>query len=189
MTDKEIIRNLLASEPRTIDEVRSWIRLSCVPYRTQLGTVLEDVEQQVLLELTISLRKNQFRGRSGFRTFIRACSHHRCIDEIRRMSRRSMGDIDGMTLQSSTPSVLDELAFDEQVALALRVQEEMPEGCRELWDLLQQGLSYREMSRRLGVAEGTLRVRVLRCRKQALETRSRHLEADPGNKSPEPSTR
>ncbi len=81
------------------------------------------------------------------------------------MSRRTWVDIDGITLQSSTPSILEEITFDEEVALALRVQAEMSEGCRELWNLLQQGLSYREMSRQSGVAEGTLRVRVLRCRK------------------------
>jgi DNA-directed RNA polymerase specialized sigma24 family protein len=33
------------------------------------------------------------------------------------------------------------------------------------------GLTYREMSSRTEVAEGALRVRVLRCRKRALELR------------------
>jgi RNA polymerase sigma factor (sigma-70 family) len=188
VTDKETIRELLAGEPSTVDEVRGWIQLACVPYRNQLGNVLEDVEQQVLLELTITLRKQRFKGGSSLRTFVRACSHHRCIDEIRRMSRRTWVDIDGMTLESRSPSVLDEITFDEEVALALRVQEEMSEGCRELWSLLQNGLSYREMSRQLGVAEGTLRVRVLRCRKQAQDTRARLVEGNPGNESPEPST-
>ncbi|MGB5401333.1 MAG: sigma-70 family RNA polymerase sigma factor [Thermoanaerobaculia bacterium] len=188
MSDKDTIRELLAGEPDTVDEVRSWIQLACVPHRNQLGNILEDLEQQVLLELTITLRKGRFKGTSSLRTFVRACRHHRCIDEIRRMSRRTWVDIDGITLQSSTPSILEEITFDEEVALALRVQAEMSEGCRELWNLLQQGLSYREMSRQLGVAEGTLRVRVLRCRKQALDTRARLVEGNSGNKSPEPST-
>jgi DNA-directed RNA polymerase specialized sigma24 family protein len=52
----------------------------------------------------------------------------------------------------------------------------MPESCRELWRMLEQGMPYQEMSRRLRVAEGTLRVRVLRCRRQALASRDRILQ-------------
>ena len=39
--------------------------------------------------------------------------------------------------------------------------------CQRLWDMLLDGLNYRQMSADLDVAEGTLRVRVLRCRQQA----------------------
>ena len=47
--------------------------------------------------------------------------------------------------------------------------------CRELWRMLVLGLSYREMSLRLQVAEGTLRVRVLRCRERAVASRAELL--------------
>jgi DNA-directed RNA polymerase specialized sigma24 family protein len=43
------------------------------------------------------------------------------------------------------------------------------------------GLSYREMSDRTGVAEGTLRVRVLRCRKRAIELRAELLGSTVAN--------
>ena len=36
-----------------------------------------------------------------------------------------------------------------------------------MWRMIVAGFSYREMSLRLNVAEGTLRVRVLRCRERA----------------------
>ena len=39
------------------------------------------------------------------------------------------------------------------------------------WRLIAMGHSYREMSQRMGVAEGTLRVRVLRCREKAVAVR------------------
>jgi DNA-directed RNA polymerase specialized sigma24 family protein len=41
--------------------------------------------------------------------------------------------------------------------------------------MIHAGLSYREMSSRLGVAEGTLRVRVLRCREKAVAVRAELL--------------
>ena len=42
--------------------------------------------------------------------------------------------------------------------------------------MILDGLSYQEMSERLSTAEGTLRVRVLRCRKKAVEARDRLIE-------------
>ena len=47
-----------------------------------------------------------------------------------------------------------------------------PRDCRELWRMILAGLSYREMSQRMSVAEGTLRVRVLRCREKASAVRN-----------------
>ena len=41
--------------------------------------------------------------------------------------------------------------------------------------LLFDGLSYREMGEELAVKEGALRVRVLRCRKKAIEVREELL--------------
>jgi RNA polymerase sigma factor (sigma-70 family) len=59
--------------------------------------------------------------------------------------------------------------------LLLRVLDRVPADCRELWRMIHAGLSYREMSTRLGVAEGTLRVRVLRCREKAVAVRAELL--------------
>ena len=89
--------------------------------------------------------------------------------------------IDQIELTSLAPSALDQLTRVEAAEVALRVQESMPDSCRELWSLLEEGLQYREMSRRLGVSEGALRARMLRCRRKALELRQR-LAKKPRNK-------
>ena len=49
------------------------------------------------------------------------------------------------------------------------------------WKMIVIGHSYREMSQRLGVAEGTLRVRVLRCREKAVAARHDLLGTGSGN--------
>ena len=70
----------------------------------------------------------------------------------------------------------------EDKDLLLRVLDRVPQDCRELWRMIVAGLSYREMSLRMSVAEGTLRVRVLRCREKAVAARrGQLLEARPGN--------
>lgn len=176
MDDDALISRLLAGDPETVALVRAWMRATFTPYRTRLADDLEDLEQEILLELTQALRQERFQARSRLRTYVRTYVHHKCIDRLRAMSRRQWVDVDDLELPSRSPSPLDALANAEATDLALRVFEEMPESCRELWRMLEQGMPYQEMSRRLRVAEGTLRVRVLRCRRQALASRDRILQ-------------
>jgi DNA-directed RNA polymerase specialized sigma24 family protein len=72
-----------------------------------------------------------------------------------------------------------------ELDLLLRVVDRASPDCRDLWKMIVLGLSYKEMSGRLGVAEGTLRVRVLRCRERAIALRS-ELMAGPVPKKAEP---
>ena len=54
----------------------------------------------------------------------------------------------------------------------------MSEECWRLWAMILEGLSYREMSDRVQVSKGALQVRVLRCRKRAMELREELLAAE-----------
>ena len=56
--------------------------------------------------------------------------------------------------------------------------EGMSRECRDLWGLILAGLSYREIGTRLGVTEGALRVRALRCRQRAAEVAGRNIVAE-----------
>jgi RNA polymerase sigma factor (sigma-70 family) len=173
--DAAVISRLLAGDAETVEQVRSWIRFAYQPYRRRLAADLEDVEQETLLDVSSALREGRFHARSSFRTYVRTYVHHKCIDRIRALDRRDWLDVDDLELASAAPSPADRLASSETADLALRVFEEMPESCRELWRMLEQGMRYREMSRRLGIAEGALRARVLRCRRRALEMRDELL--------------
>lgn len=171
--DAALVSRLLAGDRDVVELTRVWMRGAFTLYRTRLAADLEDLEQEILLELTGALREGRFRGQSRLRTYVRTYVHHKCIDRLRALARREWVDVADLDLPSAAPSPLDRLASSETAALALRVLEEMPESCRELWQMLEQGMRYREMSERLGVAEGTLRARVLRCRRQAVELRAK----------------
>jgi len=145
------------------------------PYRSRLTSELEDLEQEILLALIQDLRADRFRRHSSLRTYVRTYVHHKCIDRLRAQNRRNWVDIEEFELRSTEPGAFELLSRRESAELATRVLARMPESCRELWRLLMQGLSYQKMSEILGVAEGTLRVRVLRCRKRATEERKRLL--------------
>ncbi len=176
MKDAAVIARLLEGDPEAVDLVRGWIQASCGTYRGRLAAELEDLEQDILVDLTVALRQDRFQSRSRLRTYVRTYVHHKCIDRLRALGRRQWVNIDDLELPSRSRSALDALSMAEAAGIALRVVEEMPESCRELWRMLQQGMRYREMSERLGIATGTLRARVLRCRRRALEARRRLLE-------------
>jgi RNA polymerase sigma factor (sigma-70 family) len=153
--------------------VRAWIRVAFGPYRARLAEELEDLEQEILLELLVALRERRYEGRASFRTYVHTVVHHKCIDLIRARRRRSFVELEEIDPPAAGTSALERLSEAQARDLALRVLAEMPESCRELWRMIQEGLSYREMSARLGVAEGALRVRVLRCRRRAVALRER----------------
>jgi RNA polymerase sigma factor (sigma-70 family) len=171
--DQVLIDQLLNGDPDVVELVRAWIQAAFIPYRQRLEGDREDLEQEILLQVLEALRAGRFGGQSQLRTYVRTFVHHKAVDRLRAARRREWLDVDSLDLPSPSPSALVEMERFERVDIALRVLEEMPEPCRELWRMLQQGLRYQEMSRRLGIAEGTLRARVLRCRQRALEARQR----------------
>ena len=171
--DKAFIADLLGGDPETVQQTRGWIRGAFTPFRQRLAAELEDLEQEILLDLTQALREDRFHGQCRLRTYVRTYVHHKSIDLVRAQDRREIVDLGELDLTSDSPTALDSISRAEELEMALRVAEEMPENCRELWQMLERGLRYQEMSRQLGVAEGTLRARVLRCRRRALELRDR----------------
>lgn len=170
--DDALIDRLLDGDPGVVKVLRGWIRATFQPYRARLAPELEDLEQEILLDLTRALREDRFHRRCRLRTYVRTYVHHKAIDRLRARSRHEWVALDDLELPSPAPTALEELSRSEAVELALRVLEQVPDSCRELWQMLQQGMQYREMSRRLGISEGTLRARVLRCRRRALELRA-----------------
>lgn len=176
MDDSDLISGFLDGRRENVALLRSWIRAAVQSFRSHVAGEVEDLEQEILLELTQALRQESYRRQSQLRTYVRSYAHHKCIDRLRAARRREWVPIEQLEhLPSQGPSAVDTLVKVETTEIALRVVAEMPESCRELWRMLEEGLSYREMSRRLEVKEGALRARVLRCRRRALELRQQQF--------------
>jgi RNA polymerase sigma-70 factor (ECF subfamily) len=140
------------------------------------------VLQDVRLEVTRLLGEGKFRGESSLRTYLWRVVSHTCLDQIRSQGKWQWADLevleqeDGRAAGPPRPAVDDPVERD----LLLRVLDRASQECRGLWKMLVLGFSYREMSLRLEVAEGTLRVRVLRCRERAVALRDELLEGRGG---------
>lgn len=176
--DAQLVDSYLAGHSDAISTLEGWIQRAAQPYRRRLSTHWDDVLQDVRLEVTRLLRKEAFRGESALKTYLWRVVCHTCLDRIRSRARWRWTEIDALEGWEADALLGDE---DERLRpeakdLLLRVLDRVSEDCKALWKMILAGLSYREMSSRTGVGEGALRVRVLRCRKRALELRDGLLE-------------
>ena len=172
--DETIVAGFLNGESEAVDTVDGWIARAASPFRRRLAAHWDDVLQAARMEVTRLLRQGKFRGDSGLKTYLWQVVNHTCINHLRSLSRAPTVDVEDLCREpaSAEGSPLEHVLQKESEGLLLRVLEQMPAGCRDLWGMILAGLSYREMSRRQGVSEGALRVKVLRCRKAAVAARA-----------------
>jgi RNA polymerase sigma-70 factor (ECF subfamily) len=171
--DREIVSRYLRGEKEAVETVDGWISSAAWPYKRRLADRWDDVLQEVRLEITRLLRSGTFRGESSLRTYLWRVVSHTCLDQIRAQSKWKWADPDNLDQEKELVSTGPDISGrQEDKDLLLRVLDRVPQDCRELWRMIVAGLSYREMSLRTQVTEGTLRVRVLRCREKAVAARS-----------------
>lgn len=169
--DSELIQGFLKGETEAVEAVRGWITRAAYPFRARLSHAWDDLLQEIYLELVRALRQGRFRGESSLKTYVWRTAGYVAIGKLRKQTRwtESQQRLE-RTGGSTTPaSPLDLLLRQEAHDVRLEVLGRVPEECRRMWRWIVEGRSYRQMSRRLGVTEGTLRVRVLRCRRRLIE--------------------
>lgn len=170
---EDFIQAYLEGDPASVAEVDDWIQAAARSYFRRLASQWDDVLQDVRLEVFRALGRGEFRGEAQLRTYVWRVVSHSCLDRIRSASRWRWTDVE----TSSEAQAIGEIRQTgrtvsvETADLVGRVLAEVSEDCRGLWRMIVEGLTYREMSDKLGVSEGALRVRVLRCRRRAAEIR------------------
>jgi RNA polymerase sigma-70 factor (ECF subfamily) len=181
-TDQEMVTRFLKGESEAVGTVDGWISRAAWPYQRRLADRWDDVLQDVRLEVTRLLGEGKFRGESSLRTYLWRVVSNTCLDQLRAQSKWKWADLDTLD-QGEGPAAAFHVPTSnrEDRDLLLRVLERVSQDCREMWRMILAGLSYKEMSVRLNVAEGTLRVRVLRCREKAAALRRDLLDGGTAN--------
>jgi RNA polymerase sigma-70 factor, ECF subfamily len=180
--DREMVARFLRGEREAVGTVDGWISRAAWPYQRRLADHWDDVLQDVRLEVTRLLTEGKFRGESSLRTYLWRVVSHTCLDQIRAQNKWKWAELDALEQGESPAGVVQAPdSSREDRDLLFRVLERVPQECRQMWRMIVTGLSYKEMSLRLKVAEGTLRVRVLRCREKATAMRREILGGGPGN--------
>lgn len=179
--DQEIITRFLQREAGAIRVIEGWIARAASPFRQRLANQWEDTLQEALLEVTRLFERGAFRGEASLKTYIWRVVNHACLKQLRAQTKSNYVDLDNLA-ELSGPAEdlpLQRLLRKEAGQLLLQVLAEMPPECCGLWRMILDGLSYQQMSQQLGASEGALRVKVLRCRKRAVELRQQ-LEKERG---------
>jgi RNA polymerase sigma factor (sigma-70 family) len=168
--DAETAAGFLRGDGDAVATVDRWIAGAASPFRSRLGPDWHDLLQEARIEILRLLRKSAWRGEARLKTYVWQVVGHTCLDAMRRRKRRpAMEPVDAdAPLPSVEPSPLDRLMDEDSRRRLLAALEAVPADCRDLWRLVLSGLSYQQISARMGVAEGALRVRAYRCRKRAI---------------------
>ncbi len=169
-SDAELIARFLNGDGETVELINGWTVRAAAPFRRRLDSEWEDVVQEVRLEVVRLLQSGQYRGEASLRTYLWQVTAHTCLDALRRFQRRPSAepvDLDA-SIVARDPSPLARVLDRERERVLLAALESMSRECRELWNMVLSGLSYREVSLRLGVSEGALRVRAHRCRQRVV---------------------
>ena len=172
--DRDMVTRFLRGDSDAVATLDGWISRAAWPYQRRLAHRWEDVLQDVRLEVTRLLGEGKFRGESSLRTYLWRVVSHTCLDQIRSQGKWQFTDLETVDQEDGRAAGPLRVAVDDPAErdLLMRVLDRASADCRDLWKMLLLGLSYKEMSQRLDVAEGTLRVRVLRCRERAIALRS-----------------
>lgn len=124
---------------------------------------LDDVIQEAYLRL-LRVRQRQADGIRNVRTFLYGIARHVAIESYRQ--RRHFSDIpvndlpDSPTTQAAA-DVVQIVSHNQELALVVEAVKTLPERCRQVVMLrTQEGLSYKEIAARLGLAEETVRVQM-----------------------------
>ncbi|HUD70600.1 MAG TPA: RNA polymerase sigma factor [Dongiaceae bacterium] len=173
--DRRVIRGYLDGATDAIGVVDGWIdtvlKSECNGQRNDW----DDLRQEVRIRVLANLRGGHFHGDSGLRTYVHRIARNTAIDHWRRAGaerarvERSAGD--------GVPPV--DAPGDQRLAsrdLLRKIVDALTPEERLLLTLVHvRARSYADIARDLGVAEGTVKARVFRCRARLLELRKRLL--------------
>lgn len=165
LSDDELIEGYKAGAPEAFQHVDRWIQMVVRSRNWGLYDHQEDIIQDIRRRLYENLIYDRFRRGSSLKTYVVQISKYVCIEFLRQKIRHQASDIDSMQLRDPAAGPHRDLEVSQQAELAQEAMAQMPEGCRELFDMIfKQELPYQEISQRLGIAEGTVKSRAWRCR-------------------------
>lgn len=184
MSSAALIAGFLKGESDCHAQVDRWIHEVLSHRRLALGADLEDVAQEVRRKLLLSFRAERFRGESSLRTYVWKAAQRAAIDHGRGRRRRPSVPLEWARPPMSADTADGDVAARDRRAIFQRVLERIDEDCRRLWSLIAfDELPYAEIAHRMGISEGNVKVRALRCRAKATEI-VQALVTPPGTERP-----
>jgi len=174
--DKKLIEGYLKGQQREFFEITSWISTVVKNEYWGLKEYWDDIIQDVRMKLYINLKGEKFRYTSSLKTYVYRIAKYTCIDYLRRKYRAEEVSTDFIELEEEKDAFAA-LLQKEQQQIVRQIFFELSETCRKILQMVfVEKLSYKEISSRLNIAEGTVKSRVSRCIEKAIQLRKKFLE-------------
>jgi RNA polymerase sigma-70 factor (ECF subfamily) len=163
--DSLLVARIAAGDDRAlaaaVDEVGGAVYAAAVAVLGDRAAA-EDVVQDVFVGLWCHPERYD-EGRGSLRTFLVMCGRHRAHDllrsELRRIGREER--LDRLTPRPRQPSPLEQVGDADTASAVHAAVRQLPPEQQEVVELAYfRGLSYREVARVTGLAEGTAKSRV-----------------------------
>jgi RNA polymerase sigma-70 factor (ECF subfamily) len=184
MDDAGLIAGYLAGEGECHRQVGRWIDEVLRSRSLGLSAEREDAAQETHRRLLLALRDGRFEGRASMRTYVWRVAQSVAIDHLRARARRPAQSLDDVPEPIAEQDGPDRpLEREERRRIFGRVLEALGEECRRLWAMaVFEELPYAAIARRMGINEGAVKVRALRCRARASEIYQRLVTSPPAGR-------
>jgi RNA polymerase sigma-70 factor (ECF subfamily) len=161
-TAEEEISAFLAGDPAFHELIRAGVRRAVRSFRFAPADVEEEIVQETLTRVFVSLSEGSFRGEASLATFAQRVARYVYLEQIRR--RRFVSEVaDSKPDPGAGPE--EHLLRAEDHRRNLRTLVNLSPECRELFRLIfVEELTYAEVGARLGISDTAVKLRVHRCR-------------------------
>jgi RNA polymerase sigma factor (sigma-70 family) len=135
---------------RTVGPLRRWAR-GRLPYYARAGANTEDVVQDAVMRALARVDHFEHRSVDGMQKYLRESVRNRIRDEVRRVTRRGVGEELPESLHSHGYSPLEELILKERSERYLEALRTLkPQDRMAIIFRLEQQLSFDEIATKLG---------------------------------------
>lgn len=178
--DRDLIRAFLDGDAEAHRVLDGWIAAALNGSFRSIYCERDDLLQEARLRVLRNLKAGQFAGASGLRTYVHRIARNTAVDRMRiayRLKRESISA--AATLEWRAAPLRDQSASLIAGDLMNKVLAGLSASDRGLVAMIfEQQLSCAEVARRLGISEGAVKVRVLRCRDRLLKRRRELLGSE-----------
>jgi RNA polymerase sigma factor, sigma-70 family len=171
--ERQLIDRYLDGDPSAAGTLDGWIEIALREGHRSLREDWDDLRQEIQARVLRNLTRGLFNGRSTLRTYVHRISKNVAIDFGRRAYRRREIGMDPADPQLAASTVEPSgLASHLARDLLDRILRELPEQDQHLLHMVfELHYSYEEVSRELGVPEGTVKSRMSRCKDRLIRAR------------------
>jgi len=169
VANRALAEKYAVGDPSAVRCIDEWIDAVLRRHFRSLQDDWDDLRQEVRVRILDNIRRSRFEGRSSFRTYVHGVARNTGIDALRAGSRRRANE---ESSRSMTRAIAGGESGADARILAAAILSRLDAAQRDLLRLIfLDGRSYVEIAERLGIAEGTVKSRVARCKAKLLSGR------------------